>query len=337
MELSKSKMALAKVINENGGWVDDTANWAVQPKHENGDVWFSTSKSKPYSPSGGLGFTFKGQGSWLGVVAKFDKVLPNWHQCVLSREEYYQAYPKADADGWIEWTLDELPVEKGTIIDVKYSDGDELHGAPCGEFAAGLVSIRGEPARAEQFGLFDDGVASIIAYRLHNPDAKPEFCESLTSSIPDQEEIFSESASIPRINQCRCSVVDVKPTIEQLAQDYRNAKDHADRLQKEADDAAEEADVKFGDLELLMESLGFSVIYVGYKQKNELLITDWRDLKVGDEIRCIGDWQDEETHGLIFKVDMVEESSYKYDLAVRVVLDDGSGAWGKDFEFIRRP
>lgn len=102
MKLSKSKLALAKVINENGGWVDDSANWAVQPKHENGDVWFSTSQSKPHSPPGDLGFTFKGQGCWLRVVARFDKVLQNWHQCVLSREEYYHAYPKADADGWIE-------------------------------------------------------------------------------------------------------------------------------------------------------------------------------------------------------------------------------------------
>ncbi|MGL5396578.1 MAG: hypothetical protein ACRDBQ_15130 [Shewanella sp.] len=73
------------------------------------------------------------------------------------------------------------------------------------------------------------------------------------------------------------------------------------------------------------------------KQESELVITDWRDLRVGDVIRCVGDWQDEETHGMIFSVDKIESPEYQYELAIRVVLEDGSGAWGKDFEFIRRP
>ena len=103
MKLSKSKLALAKVINDNGGWVDDSANWAVQPKHEEGDIWFSSSDNTPYRSKGLGGFTFDGRGLWLDDVIKHNKLHQNWHQCVLSREEYYQAYPRTDADGWIEW------------------------------------------------------------------------------------------------------------------------------------------------------------------------------------------------------------------------------------------
>lgn len=312
MKLSKCKQALADLIYANGGWVD-VADCATQDK----DGWVCSYEGKPTR----CGDSWKDNGDCLYKYG-FDsgEKIQNWHQCVLSREEYYQAYPKADAYGWIEWKgVAKSPVGKGVAVDVKMKNGTQHFGQPIDDECWG-----------DHWG--DAGIA---AYRLHKTDVKPALCESVTRGIPEPESIDGLCAKVTEENKHQH--VDAKPTIEQLAQDYRNAKDHADRLQKEADDAAKEADVKFGDLELLMESLGFSVIYVGYKQKNELLITDWRDLKVGDEIRCIGDWQDEETHGLIFKVDRVEESSYKYDLAVRVVLDDGSGAWGKDFEFIRRP
>lgn len=230
MKLGKSKLALAKVINENGGWVDDSANWAVQPKHGSGDVWFSTSTNKPYSPSGGLGFTFKGQGRWLGVVAKFDKVLPNWHQCVLSREEYYHAYPKADADGWIEWSGGECPVDGDSIVDVEFNSGNIVSCVTKG------LSWRHEWT-----------YSNVIAYRLHKPDVKPEFCESVTSGIPEPvayEKLSQDAAEAAKVALMSESIEESKrrPTIEQLAQDYRNAKDHADRLQKEADTAKDKSE-----------------------------------------------------------------------------------------------
>ena len=97
MKLSKSKLALAKVINENGGW-PERALWAVQdnciafflggkPEYKSGDrCWYSNCLD----------------GACVGTITCDEKVT-NWHQCVLSREEYYQAYPKDYADGWIEF------------------------------------------------------------------------------------------------------------------------------------------------------------------------------------------------------------------------------------------
>lgn len=98
-------------------------------------------------------------------------------------------------------------------------------------------------------------------------DAKPEFCESVMRSIPEPE---------------------AKPTIEQLAADYRNAKGYAERKQQEADDAKADADAKLKALEIAGEAIGMLVSPITTRQEPELVITDWRDLRVGDRI-WVGD------------------------------------------------
>ena len=246
MKLSKSKLALAKVINENGGWVDDSANWAAQPKHEGGDVMFSTGENKPYREHSCDWFTFDGVGSWLDCSVHYNKVLPNWHQCVLSRGEYYQAYPKADADGWIEWNGGDCPVGAELVVDVNYRDGGNTP-----------TTVKAGSQRWNHSGLCGD----IISYRMRRPAVDAEFCESVTRSIPEPNDFELEcDPSLVKLSNGRigsesidelCAKVteenkhqhiDAKPTIEHLAQDYRNAKDHADRLQKEAGEAAVKAE-----------------------------------------------------------------------------------------------
>ena len=92
MKLSKSKLALAKVINENGGW-PERALWAVQdnciafflggkPEYKSGDrCWYSNSID----------------GACVGTITRDEKVT-NWHQCILSRDEYFTAYPEQPKD-----------------------------------------------------------------------------------------------------------------------------------------------------------------------------------------------------------------------------------------------
>ena len=75
---------------------------------------------------------------------------------------------------------------------------------------------------------------------------------------------------------------EAKPTIEQLAADYRNAKDYAERKQQEADDARADAEAKLAELVAAGESLGLVVSVAGAEP--ELVINDWRDLRVGDEV-----------------------------------------------------
>lgn len=263
---------------------------------EHGRISFSTNKPVRHD-----------QKSWMakgGFQFKIEvcKPLPNWHQTILSRAEYLHLYPAPNSDGWIEWEGGAAkPVEFGVLVDVKLANGEVLN----------RVSAN---SGVEWRHCWGD--TNIIAYRLHKPEqAKPEFCEPVARPIPEPSD---------------------KPTIEQLAADYRSAKDYAERKQQEADDAKADAEVKLKALELAGEAIGLTVSPITEKQEPELVIADWRDLQVGDVIRCIGDWQGEETHGVELSVDDVESPSYGGDLPIRVTLGNGGGAWGKDFKFIRR-
>lgn len=197
MKLSKSKLALAKVINENGGWVDG-ANFSSQDY----DGWVYHFETKPTIDIGAEVWNHKG---CIGKGNFKANKINNWHQTILSREEYYLAYPKADADGWIEWSGDDRPVNVAVLVDTKHR---------CGRID---INRRADSAWWHHAGVGGD----IVAYRLHKPDVNPELCESVTSRIPEPE---------------------ANKTIEQLAQDYRNAKDYALRLQKEAGEAAVKAE-----------------------------------------------------------------------------------------------
>lgn len=228
MKLSKSKLALAKVINENGGWVGAGSFFAMDM-----DGSTCTYISKPLRNMN-RSYTWESQdGSPRLCAHKEMKAIQNWHQTILSREEYYQAYPevtkqdvvdlaeainlidggdnqKADSDGWIEWKGGDCPVDDCLIVEVEYNGG-------------GVAS-----AAAKSFSWAHEWeYSNIIKYRLHNPDVKPDFCESVTRSIPEP---------------------DAKPTIEQLAQDYRNAKHYAVQLQKEANHAWLAAEKVKGEL-----------------------------------------------------------------------------------------
>jgi len=311
MKLSKSKLALAKVINENGGWHDNDT-WLFSTQSGDGVLKFW--KAKPKAQKGSVCTEWSG-GCRLNFA--LSRVIQSWHQTILSREEYHQAYPKADADGWIAWKGDmKSPVESGVPVDVKTKDGNEHYD-----------QLLGDACWHDNWG-----DANIIAYRLHKAEVKPELCESVTRSIPDQEEIFSESASIPRINQCRCSVVDVKPTIEQLAQDYRKKLDFANRKQLEAEDARVAADAALGELERAGEAIG---LVIGVAKPNPV-IADWRDLMERDVIWFGGD--DEQAAGE-YSVLEVEHADYGGNRAIRIDTV-GNDYWidvTDDWKFIRRP
>ena len=238
MKLSKSKLALAKVINETGGWVDGEAIFAAMDG--NGDL-FGYSGRPQWTVS---------HGHWYGhtLTCWFFSpiVINNHHQTILSCEEYYQAYPKADADGWIEWNgLNIAPVKIRADVDIKFRDGD--------------VATVSNPAYMRWS--HHESPSDIIAYRLHKPDVDPEFCESVTHSIPEPE---------------------TKPTIEQLAQDYQNKLDFANRKQQEADDAKAAADAALGELERAGDALGLLIVIA--KPETKLVIADWRDLRERDVI-----------------------------------------------------
>ncbi|MGL4616412.1 MAG: hypothetical protein ACRCVV_21475 [Shewanella sp.] len=210
MKLSKSKLALAKVINENGGWETDRHMFATS--NALCDVFSYLNK-----PSR-IGMLWV-NGCLSKCMLSLNKKLPNWHQTILSREEYYHAYPKADDDGWIEWKGGECPVDAGTTIDIKLGCWDTHIGTDT------------------DWDWADTNLTPITHYRLHKPSLD----------------------ELPVVNAAPTQDSPTKPTIEQLAADHRNKLDYANRKQKEADDAKAEADAALGELERAGEALGLLI------------------------------------------------------------------------------
>ncbi|AWH14668.1 hypothetical protein [Aeromonas phage 62AhydR11PP] len=312
MKISNSKKELARIVSENGGWRDG-AEWAwFQGKLKGGpchEVWFGEAGSEPeYVVASGSFHCY-----WSMVVDKFSaKKFDNWHQTILSRAEYFHLYPAPDADGWIEWGGGECPVKMGTLIDVKYRDGHLQLGCRS-------ESRCDTELYATTHSGNSGGISDIIAYRPHKPErSKPEFCESVVRSIPEPDE----------------QVWTNPPSIEQLAADYRNAKDYAERKQQEADDAKADADEKLRVLEIAGEALGLLVSPITAKQDAELVITDLRDLRVGDVVELISFQGGSAKVGEIGKISKFFGNG---DFHVDFPSQSGYSVDHSHIKFIRRP
>ena len=226
MKISNSKKELARIISENGGWRHGVKFFASTC---NGIVIGSKSKPKYTSKYGWVA-----AGGFIDDRIELHSYLKNWHQTILSREEYF--------------------------------------------------------------------------HLRHASEAAPE---------PAGE---------------------AKPSIEQLAADYRNAKDYADRKQQEADAAMGEADAA---LELLYHAgleIGLDIAIASDDEiESELVITDWRDLREGDVIEMLGDGWNCDNVGKVGVVRNVEGDGYNGDLAILCDIGGEGSDWGFGFKFIRRP
>lgn len=292
MKISKSKQELARIISENGGWREGADTCACD---QDGYVNFS------------VGNPTRSGGSWLdngdceciGVIItpKYEKI-KNWHQTILSSEEYFHLYPVPDADGWIEWKGGECPVGEGVLIDAKKADGStelEIH-YPEGRIWGDTEHLK-----------------CIIAYRPHKQEqAEPEFCESVMRSIPEPT---------------------AKPTIEQLAADYRNKLDYANRKQDEADKANMESDAALSQLEDAIAEIGFAITpLVATKKEPELVAA----VKVGDQVECVeSNIKHDKYNGMVGRLHFIDES----DTSTPYLVDFGGEAkiWCHEVKFIRRP
>lgn len=227
MKLTKSKQALADAIHASGkGWPDG-ANWACQ--HKTQRVVFTRSTAKPKLCAERTGWTVEGDYFFKGFT--HDKLLPNWHQTILSREEYFFLHQNQ-----------------------------------------GLEDALDEP------------------------------------------------------------MVEAKPTIEQLAADYRNLLDFALRKQQEADDAKSDADEAMRKMELAGEDIGLVVTPITAKQEPEPVIA----VQVGDEVECVeSNIKRDKYNGMAGRLRTIDESY----TSTPYLVDFGGGAkiWCHEVKFIRRP
>ena len=83
----------------------------------------------------------------------------------------YEAALAAKNDGWIEWSGGECPVEEGTLVDVRYRNGEENHHVGAG---LSFCDTGSNPDLNAEDWSKDDTSSDIIAYRLHQPQEVTE-------------------------------------------------------------------------------------------------------------------------------------------------------------------
>lgn len=289
MKVSNSKKELARIISEHGGW----RNGEFAAQDGNGGV--GGYDVKPEWDSLAKYWWREAWGEWF----RADKI-KNHHQTVLSRAEYFHLYPSPDADGWIEWSGGECPVDGDALVVCKVRTGKEFRNGK---------KIKASILRWRHTG----GMTDIIAYRLRNPEqSKHEFCESVMRSIQEPSD---------------------KPTIEQLASDYRNKLDYANRKQDEADKANMESDAALAQLEDAIAEIGFAITpLVAPEKEPELVIA----VQVGDEVECVeSNIKRHKYNGMVGRLHIIDES----DTSAPYLVDFGGYAkiWCHGVKFIRRP
>lgn len=116
-KLKPAKQALADAIHQNGGW----------PNH--GDCNFATSNDRRLAcffterPVKGRFTEWSG---WvrIAVLSRTAKPLPNWHQTILSRDEYFTAYPEQVKVEICNETKHKVEVEMESESEITIKVGD---------------------------------------------------------------------------------------------------------------------------------------------------------------------------------------------------------------------
>ena len=207
-------------------------------------------------------------------------------------------------------------MSKGTPVDVKMQNGTQHFGQ--------LIDD-------ECWSDCWDG-ASIIAYRLHRPEQSMASKDIKVTPYGDSTITIGGDPMTAMRRMQDSLVFDTKPTTEQLAADYRNAKDYCERKQQEADSARADVEAKLAELVAAGKAIGL-VLSVASPEP-ELVITDWRDLRVGDEIeaRC-------HSGVLIGLVTEMEPKDYDGERPFRFQPfgESTRRCTSSKFKFIRRP
>lgn len=181
-----------------------------------------------------------------------------------------------------------------------------------------LVEVASRIPNWHQTVLSRDEFDQIVA-ETAKESLRDQYCESVARTIPEPV---------------------TTPTLDQLLQDWRNADDYAQRKQTEADEAAAMRDERW---QMVQARAGEMGVIVGQCEpvvvdESVLVITDWRDLRVGDVVEVIGStnsaWERVEGKELA----VAETGDCEDDLLLK--SDDGDEWYtsgNTQWRFIRRP
>ena len=126
---------------------------------------------------------------------------------------------------------------------------------------------------------------------------------------------------------------EAKPTIEQLAADYRNKLDYANRKQDEADKANMESDAALAQLEDAIAEIGFAITPLAATEKEPELVAA---VKVGDQVECVeSNIKRDKYNGMVGRMHFIDES----DTSTPYLVDFGGAEkiWCHEVKFISRP
>ena len=179
----------------------------------------------------------------------------------------------------------------------------------------------------------------------------PSLCRNWHQTIVTREQYEEAVADAGNVsNQAVDTPADAvewhnQPSIEQLTSDYYAKAAEADRRQSVADEALKAADDALLALEKAGELLGL-VISIDTKPKLveqlveqmvktvQPIITDWRDLQVGDVVWWEGDARIDSGE---YTVERVEEADYTGDCAILLSAKEWVDVSEEEWRFIRRP
>ena len=190
--MKKKKRELIEILLDNitpDDWPVE-AKWAAQDKETltwgKNKLMFYKQDDPPFA---GIGSTRFSGNMYDDIFIRLPELCKHWSKSTVTRDEFVKRWnernarddKKPGADGWIQWNGGEMPVEKGTMIDVKYRDEQVNE-----HVRAGIVDIDGKIQHrcAASFTHYNRA-SDIVAYRLHNT-------VSNTTTPPAQQEANTE-------------------------------------------------------------------------------------------------------------------------------------------------
>lgn len=176
---------LVEELPKRGGWPIESNGCRQFP---DGEVCFSNVGKKP--------------DFYTECATDVDLVLRKTVTPHVSREQY-EAALAAKNDGWIELGGGECPVEKGTLVDVRYRDSQAYQdriGAP--------ALVDGGSGATYHHWLHDGMMNDIVAYRLHKQKEAEQDKANLNECIGQDATPAWSGEGLPPVG-CFCEVEDL--------------------------------------------------------------------------------------------------------------------------------
>lgn len=150
---------LVEELPKRGGWRHDVKTM-TQDKWK--DIW-GYNCCQPRLKSSGWWVSKSGADLVNNSKIEVTELAIDWQTAIITREQYESALA-AKNDGWIEWGGGECPVEKGTLVDLRYRNSEKFPDT----FGTIALAVGGYGATGRHWN--HDGYPNdIIAYRLHQP------------------------------------------------------------------------------------------------------------------------------------------------------------------------